>query len=514
MQIPFRISTATATLTTNIFVTIIAALTVGGCAHAPATLNAQTASLPTHCGISSEQLQRIQTLNTEVVARGFAPGITTQIYCDGKPLLNETRGLADVARNRSLAGDDLFRIYSMTKPLTSLAAMILVDDLKLKLDDPVAKYLPEFSSASVFDSGETPETLKTKMLKRPITVRDLMRHTAGLTYMSTAPGAVNRLYVLRGIDNGGGAFVMPADKSAPVTNISEFTRRIATIPLLYQPGELFSYGNATDVLAAVVEKASGQRFREFMSTRIFTPLKMQDTFFEVPPEKITRLTAAYAAKSAESGNGNVLRSTRIDTLGRGTVAQIEDPKTSVFSKPRIIDFGGAGLISTATDYQRFLQMLLQDGALEGTRIVSPGTVAEMTRNQLDAMALATPNLAAQGLGFGLGFARFLNPAKAPAAVPANGYFWGGAASTYFWVDPDRRISGVVMTQVFGGDVMPFYLEMLNTLYQSGSARQRAESPIAAMQASHSVRAELIPAVNIAQTPQATQATQATQSKTR
>jgi CubicO group peptidase (beta-lactamase class C family) len=131
------------------------------------------------------------------------------------------------------------------------------------------------------------------------------------------------------------------------------------------------------------------------------------------------------------------------------------------------------LISTAADYQRFLQMLLQDGQVDGMRIVSVGTVAEMTKNQLSAAALATPNMAAQGLGFGLGFAKFLDPSKAPAAVPANGYFWGGAASTYFWVDPDRKISGVVMTQVFGGDVMPFYLEMLNTLYKDSASAKTA-----------------------------------------
>lgn len=137
---------------------------------------------------------------------------------------------------------------------------------------------------------------------------------------------------------------------------------------------------------------------------------------------------------------------------------------SIFSRPRYIDFGGAGLVSTAHDYQRFLQMLLQDGNLDGVRVVSAGTVADMTRNHLDSAALATPSLQAQGLGFGLGFAKFLDPSKAPAGVPKNGYFWGGAASTYFWVDPERRISGVVMTQVFGGDVMPFYLQMLNSLY--------------------------------------------------
>lgn len=441
---------------------------LGGCGT---RLDQQAAVTPQNCGVTTWQLQQLREINADVVARGFAPGISASIYCDGKPLLIATEGLADAARNRPMAADDLFRIYSMTKPLTSLATMILVDEKRLKLDDPVAKYLPEFALATVFESGDTPESITTLALKRAVTVRDLLRHTAGLTYMSPASGAVSKLYVLRGIDHGGGGAVVPADKSAPISDINEFTRRLATIPLHDQPGERFRYGNATDVLAAVVEKASGERYRDFMATRILTPLKMQDTFFDVPREKVGRLTAAYMGKSSEAGNGNVLRSTRVKDLGQGKVAQVEDPQASIFSKPRYIDFGGAGLVSTAGDYQRFLHMLLNDGQLDGVRVVSPGTVAEMTRNQLGAEALATPNLAAQGLGFGLGFAVFNDVTKAPAAVPKKGYFWGGAASTYFWVDPDRRITGVVMTQVFGGDVAPFYLEMLNTLYAPAPAER-------------------------------------------
>ncbi len=457
---------------TNI-VMVMAVLTLfAGCAQPPSAESivmpvrapAATVAASGFCGVTEAQLRRIRDIGAAVVARGYAPGITSQIFCDGTAILNHTVGLADATR--PMAQDDLFRIYSMTKPLTSLAAMILVDDKRLALDEPVATYLPEFAGATVFDGGDTPETIKTKPQSRPVSVRDLLRHTAGITYSSQAPGAIFRLYALRGIDNGSGAVVVPADKSAPVANIGEFTQRLAAIPLLYQPGERFSYGNATDVLAAVIEKASGQRYRDFMHARIFKPLKMNDTFFEVPPEKIGRLTAAYAGKASEDSQGRVLRTTRASTLLGGRVFQVEDPKSSIFSKPRAIDFGGAGLVATATDYQRFLQVLLQDGMVDGVRIVSKGTVAQMLKNQLDPKALATPNLAAQGLGFGLGFAPFLQPEKLATAVPRNGAFWGGAASTYFWLDPDRRISAVVMTQVFGGDVMPFYLEMMNTVYSA------------------------------------------------
>lgn len=442
--------------------------TLAGCAHQ----SGQEAASPPlssvaeagQCGVSAAQLGRVREVSAAVVARGYAPGITSLIMCDGKPIFEHTVGLAD--SSRPMAQDDLFRIYSMTKPLTSLAAMILVDDKRLILDEPVATYLPEFANATVFESGDTPENIKTKPQLRAISVRDLLRHSAGITYSSQAPGAVFALYGLRGIDNGSGAVVKPGDKSKPVANIGEFTQRLAGIPLLYQAGECFSYGNATDVLAAVVEKASGQRFRDFMDARIFKPLKMQDTFFQVPPEKVGRLTAAYAGKSSEDTQGRVLRTTRVQALTGGRIMQIEDPRSSIFSKPRAIDFGGAGLVSTAADYQRFLQALLQDGALDGVRVVSKGSAAEMLRNQLSPAALGTPSIAAQGLGFGLGFSQFLQPEKLPTATPKNGSFWGGAASTYFWIDPERRISGVVMTQVFGGDVMPFYLEMMNTIYST------------------------------------------------
>lgn len=443
-----------------------------GCAHqsgqepvpAPTAAPLSAVAEVGQCGVSAAQLGRLREVSIAVVARGYAPGITSLIMCDGKPIFEHVGGQADSAR--PMARDDLFRIYSMTKPLTSLAAMILVDDKRLVLDEPVATYLPEFTNATVFESGDTLENIKTKAQLRAITVRDLLRHTAGITYSSQAPGAVFGLYGLRGIDNGSGAVVKPGDKSRPVANIGEFTQRLAGIPLLYQAGERFSYGGATDVLAAVVEKASGQRFRDFMDARIFKPLKMEDTFFQVPAEKVARLTAAYAGKSSEDTQGRVLRTTRVQALTGGQIMQIEDPKSSIFSKPRAIDFGGAGLVSTAPDYQRFLQALLQDGELDGARVVSKGSAAQMLRNHLNPAALSTPNIAAQGLGFGLGFSQFLQPEKLPTATPKNGSFWGGAASTYFWIDPERRISGVVMTQVFGGDVMPFYLEMMNTIYSN------------------------------------------------
>ncbi len=414
---------------------------------------------PLPCGVSSAQLERVRQIDAEVVQRGHAPGIVTMIHCEGQPLLTHAQGLADAARSRAIAVDDLFRIYSMSKPVTSVAALMLAVDGKLKLDDPVSRFIPEFGAATVFGGPDTPAG----KLARPVTVRDLMRHTAGVTYRG-GENAVQKAYVAKGIDNGGGAVVSPEDGSEPVSGLADMARRIATVPLMGQPGERFTYGNATDVLGRVVEVASGQPLGTFLAQRIFEPLGMHDTAFQVPAAKTARLTAAYWAKSATPGDNNILKGGATGLLGKGSFSQAEDPTKSVFSRPRSIAFGGAGLVSTAADYQRFLNLLMNRGMAGDKRIVSEAMLAEMTRNQLPASALATPQLQAQGLGFGLGVATIADPARAPVPVSPGVYFWGGAASTYFWVDPERRISGVVMTQVFGGNVSAFYLDMLRALY--------------------------------------------------
>ncbi len=451
-------------------------LWLGGCAQFPSTTTPMVVEArPANCGVTSAQSERVHVLNAELVKRGYAPGATVLILCDGVPLIRATDGMADVARRVPLREDNLFRIYSMTKPLTSVAAMILIEEKKLGLDDSVSKYLPAFADARVYVSGETVENMVLTAPQRALTVRDLLRHTAGMIYGSAAPDPINRLYALKGIDNGGGAKVLPADGSAPLASAAEFTSRLAAIPFRHQPGTRFSYGAATDVLGHVVEKASGVSLADFLERRIFAPLGMRDTFFQVPADKVDRLTAAYAGRSQVAAEGRLLPRASLDRLEKGAVNQIEDPQMSLFAKPRYMYFGGAGLVSTAADYQRFLQMMLNGGRADGVQILSLASVEAMTRNQLDAEAINGSSLASQGLGFGLGFATYLDPAKAPVAVPPRGYFWGGAASTYFWVDPDRRLSGVLMTQVFGGDVMSFYLEMLNALYASAAPQQAMQT---------------------------------------
>lgn len=412
------------------------------------------------CALDAAQLEQIRQIDQDVVARRFAPGIVTSIFCDGQPLFSDAQGLADSERARPMTPATVFRIYSMSKPVTSVAALILADEGKLNIDDPVARFIPEFANAMVYGAGAPGDTVKPA---RPVSVRDLLRHTAGLTYRG-ADGPVPKLYVKHGIDNGSGAVVVPEGDIAPVASLEQLAQRIATIALVNQPGQRFTYGNATDVLGRVVEVASGVPLGVFFAERIFKPLGMNDTGFRVGAGQQGRLAAAYSASSALNGDPRILRAADTKALPRGAYALAEDPEKSIFSTNRSIAFGGAGLVSTAADYQRFLQMLLGGGAYDGKRIVSAQAVAQMTRNQLPESALATPQLAAQGLGFGLGVATIANPAKAVVPVPPGFYFWGGAASTYFWVDPARRLSGVIMTQVFGGDVSAFYIDMLRQIY--------------------------------------------------
>lgn len=432
------------------------AITLASCAQVP-TAGTQT------CGLDDATRARVTALVHRIVERGHAPGVVTDIRCDGQPWLAMAAGKADLARHRPMRQDDLFRIYSMSKPITSVAVLMLADDGRLSIDDPVSKYLPEFADAKVYVSEEA-GTMKTEPLRRALTVRDLLRHSAGIPYLAPLPHPVLRRYVERGIDNGSGERIVPTDGSAAVATVAELSRRIAAVPLLHQPGERFTYGGATDVLGRLVEAVSGQRLGDFLEARLFRRLGMVDTSFQVSPTATARLTAAYASPSVRQGNGAILNVQPVGDLAPSKLNLVDDPQASVFSTPRPIQFGGAGLISTAADFQRFSALLLGRGAVGAQTLVRAQTVAEMTRNQLEAHARETSALGSQGLGFGLGVAVVLRPERKVTVVPQGGLFWGGAASTYFWVDPRRRITGVLMTQVFGGDVSPYFAELMDTVY--------------------------------------------------
>ena len=429
-----------------------AMIALAGCATAPGRVARAEAS--------------IEAIARDAVDRGFAPGVVVLVKEGDAAPFAYAYGARDIEDGDPLQMDDLFRIYSMTKPVTVAAALILVDDGVLSLDDPVEKFIPSFGAARVYAGGDTIEAMRTEPLQRPLTIRDLMRHTAGMTYKSADPHPVRRLYVLRGIDTGSGADIPPQDGSPPVSSSAELADRIAAIPLLDQPGARFSYGNAIDVLGRIVEVASGQRLGEFMRMRIFAPLGMNDTTFRIEVTDAPRMTAAYSAPRTTTPSGGILDAATLEELGSGAL-RLADPSTaSVFSRPRPMDYGGAGLVSTPGDYMRFARMLLDGGALGEVRILSRSAVKEMTSEQLSPETLAASDaLTREGVTFGLGVSITNNRALSKSGAPEGTYFWSGAASTLFWVDPENKIAGVIMTQVFDGEFRTFQLEMMKAIYR-------------------------------------------------
>jgi CubicO group peptidase (beta-lactamase class C family) len=310
--------------------------------------------------------------------------------------------------------DTIFRIYSMTKPITTVAAMILYEEGKLQLDDPVSKYLPQLKGLRVH-SGTGDETVEAK---REITIRDLMRHTSGFTYGAYGESPVDKLYrQKRVLDRNG--------------TLEDLVAKLSKIPLQYQPGTRFNYSVSTDVLGRVVEVVSGKPLDVFFAERIFKPLDMVDTGFYVPADKISRFAANYGPEE------------------KGGLKVIDDPEKSPYAKPTRFFSGGGGLVSTARDYLRFCQMLLGGGQFQGTRLLKPQTVAMMTQNQVppESFPLTMPGgMKVPGLGFGLGFGVWMahNPLDPAGAI--GEYFWGGAASTNFAISPANQTVVMSLTQ--------------------------------------------------------------------
>jgi CubicO group peptidase (beta-lactamase class C family) len=322
--------------------------------------------------------------------------------------------------------DAIFRIASQSKAITSTAILILVEEGRIALDDPVSRYIPEFAHTTVAIKADTGRVIVPA--KRGITIKDLLTHTAGISY-GTDP-LVAPLYSAKGLGPAAGQGWYTADKNEPICTTIE---RLATLPFVAQPGEKWVYGYNTDILGCVVERASGRPLDEFIRTRITEPLGMKDTFFFLPPAKRQRLTAVYLADST----GHVHRAQN-GPLGQGDY--VDGPRRSFA--------GGAGLLSTAHDYARFLQMLLNGGELDGARILSPKTVDVMTSNQVGTLYNFIP-----GQGFGLAFSTADRPgADGLASVGAWG--WGGAYSTMYKVDPKERLVMLFMIQQF-----PFGVEV-------------------------------------------------------
>jgi CubicO group peptidase (beta-lactamase class C family) len=402
---------------------------------------APTPASPESAGMSKAGLDRVEAhLKQRYIDGGRFPGTQLVVYRRGKVVHSAVQGFADVERKAPVKDDTIYRIYSMTKPITSVAFMMLFEEGRVALDEPVAKYIPEWKNLGVFVAGVAPAFL-TRPPSRPMLIVDLLRHTSGLTYGFQQRSNVDAAYrekKLGAVEKDGTLESMIAD--------------LATIPLEFSPGEAWNYSVATDVLGYLIGKISGMPLEQFLKQRILDPLGMTDTGFHVPADKAHRLAACY---SAEKG---------------GMVLQDDPTKSSFLSPPSFIS-GGGGLCSTAADYLTFCRALLNGGELDGVRLIGPKTLALMTSNHLPG-GRELPELsrslfseaAYNGVGFGLGFSVTMDPAKTLIPGSPGEYAWGGAATTSFWIDPREELITIFMTQVLPSSAYPLRRELRTLVY--------------------------------------------------
>ena len=386
----------------------------------PASVLAQAlpAATPASVGVSGERLNRLSSTLQQYVDQGRTAGLVTIVVRQGKVLQLEAFGKRDIEAGAPMQKDTIFRIASMSKAITSVAAMILLEEGKLLLNDPVSKFIPSFAKTTVMvppPTGAVPGTpVSVVPAKRPITIRDLLTHTAGIGY---GAGPAEPLYKAANVH-----MWYFAEKAEPIATTID---RLAALPFDAQPGERFVYGFNSDILGVVIEKASGTSLDEFLKTRVFQPLKMADTCFYLPVEKRNRLAAVYSMV-----DGKLVRA---PNEGMGQGAYVDGPRQS-FS-------GGAGLLSTATDYARFLQMVINGGELDGVRILSPKTVELMASSH-------TGTLFNEGrTGFGLGFEVVEHLGRSGEHGSVGLLSWGGAYHTDFWADPKEQVVAVLMEQL-------------------------------------------------------------------
>ena len=406
---------------------IVAGLVVGASdtRHPPAAQQ-RSAATAEGVGISSERLGRLHRGMQAFIDRHDAGGIVTLIARDGHVVDVHASGFLDVESRAPMKTDAIFRIASMTKPITSVAVMMLYEEGGLLLTDPVSKFIPAFKNSRVMAADGT-----TAPARRPITIRDLLSHRSGITYGFLNGGPVGEAYRKEGVLDG--LTVMP-------TTLAEAIDKLAAAPLVSQPGAAWNYSLSTDVLGRVVEVVSGKPFDLFLRDRVFAPLGMTDTGFEVPDAKWSRLATAYAPD------------------GAGGIRPMKDPEAfgnAVFSpaasyKPGKRYFsGGAGLTSTAGDYAKFCQMLVNGGAVDGVRLLSPRTVELMTANHTSDLA-PVGGLLGAGTAFGLGF-QVTTDAAATQTLGSNGaYGWSGIYGTVFWIDPKEKLVAIMMVQRYPG----------------------------------------------------------------
>jgi len=397
---------------------------------------------PEQVGLSAARLSRVSSWMQGWVDSGRLPGLVVCVMRKGELAFAETCGRADIERNKPMRPDTIFRIYSMTKPLTSTAIMMLYEEGRFQLDNPISRFIPAFANSRVCVGGSRGK-LDTVPAERDITFRDLLSHTSGLTYGFMEATPVDALYRSK---NG-------VDFQTATTSLKDVVERLATFPLIAQPGKAWNYSVSTDVLGYLVEVISGQPFEKYLVENVIKPLGMVDTDFFVPESKHDRFSANYQA-----GAG-------------GKLEVIDDPTKSRYLKPRTVNSGGGGLVSTASDYLRFCKFMLNKGELDGVRLLGRKTVELMTMNHLkgDMADMGTPRWSestAEGIGFGLGFSVTLDPAKAHIVGSRGEFSWGGAASTTFWCDPAEDMAAVMLTQLMPSSTYPLRRELRVLAYQA------------------------------------------------
>jgi CubicO group peptidase (beta-lactamase class C family) len=390
---------------------------------APAPVLAPAA--PEAEGFSAERLKRLDAYMQGLVDQGHLPGATTLVARHGKVVSFETFGKKAID-GPPMTKDTVFRIYSQTKPVTGVAMMILFEEGKWRLDDPVTKYVPEFANLRVYKSQNPDGSFVTEPASRPPTMREIMSHTGGFAYGLRIDQPVEKAYRDSGL------------LGAKTTQA--FVDTLVKLPLASQPGTEWRYSVSVDIQGLIVERLSGLSLADFMKTRIFDPLKMTDTGFWLPAAKSDRLAALYM----------------IDPKARKLVPAASFMVLDI-AKPPTVASGGGGLVSTTADYARFAQMLLNGGELDGKRILAPGTIRLMASNHLSDAVMTAPEASfspAKGAGFGLDFAVVTDPARAGTLQGEGSYSWGGAAGTWFWIDPKNDLFVLGMIHVLGKEADP------------------------------------------------------------
>jgi CubicO group peptidase (beta-lactamase class C family) len=392
---------------------------------------------PEEVGLSSPRLARMSEHWQRYIDAGKLAGTLTLIARRGKVAHCEGLGHLEIERRRPVTPDAVWRIYSMTKPITSVGLMMLYEQGRFLLDDPVHRFIPSWKNLGVFVSGNHP-TFVTAPAARPITIRDLLSHTSGLTY-----GFMERSNVDAAYRKLGGA-----DRTRAGYTLADMVATLAELPLEFSPGTRWNYSVATDVLGHLIEIISGQRLDAYLTEHVFGPLGMRDTGFTIRDEQVPRFAANYERQAD------------------GRLKMSDDPTRSLYRQASFLS-GGGGLVSTAPDYHRFAAMLLNGGELDGMRLLGRKTVELMTLNHLpgvqDIAQLALPGAFTDtpyaGLGFGLGFSIVQSPARAHVPGSSGAYAWGGAASTAFWVDPAEDLIVIFMTQLMPSSSYPLGREL-------------------------------------------------------